>query len=333
MGESRSPQARVGAGDQAFALPDYNELPLEQGVPSAWGLFGTNESLGLLNQLTSSHVQEAARTVRRGITYRLDLPLDFFDPPLFGRKKLRQEVEPNAARSALNETWHDFNPQSSSHWDALAHVGFRPGQFYNGCTLDEILVSHRDTIADMGGLGLVARAVLLDLQRTAEQDGVPYDPATAHAFTVQDLERARRAAGVEFRPGDVLLLRTGFVEWYRTASQADRDRAASRELLRACGVEHTEEMAQYLWNTHIAAAASDCPAFEVWPMDHRPEQFPFGCLHQVLLGQLGLAIGELWDLDELAAACAADGDHECMLISVPVRFPSFGSPANAIAIR
>ena len=68
-------------------------------------------------------------------------------------------------------------------------------------------------------------------------------------------------------------------------------------------------------------------------MDHSADAFPFGCLHQVLLGQFGMAIGELWSLEALAEDCARDGVHEFLLTSAPLHANSFGSPANALAIK
>ena len=93
-------------------------------------------------------------------------------------------------------------------------------------------------------------------------------------------------------------------------------------------------MARYLWDTHAAAVASDCPSVEVWPMDHSPGLFPFGSLHKVLLGQFGMAIGELWWLEELADDCASDGVHEFLLTSAPLNTRGgYGSTANALAIK
>jgi hypothetical protein len=67
----------------------------------------------------------------------------------------------------------------------------------------------------------------------------------------------------------------------------------------APGVEHTEEMARYLWDNQIMAVASDTFAVEVWPPAWGDESVPFGFLHRVLIGQFGMALGELWWLDDL----------------------------------
>jgi len=62
-------------------------------------------------------------------------------------------------------------------------------------------------------------------------------------------------------------------------------------------------MAEYLWNSHASAIVSDLPATETWPPDESEASEPFGFLHRLLLGQLGIFIGELWHLQDLADDC------------------------------
>jgi hypothetical protein len=287
-----------------------------------------------MNLITPERSLAATELVRRGAVFSLNAPLDFFDPPLYARPRLRREVEKVLEGWGLDEVLHDFNPQASSHWDALSHISFERDAFYNGATLEDVLERGRDTIDHWARRGIVTRGVLLDLERTAHHAGRPYDPGSSHAFSVQDLEAAREAAGVEFLPGDVIILRTGFIDWYSQQSSSERLRISSPAELTACGLEHTEAMARYLWDRHPAGVVADCPALEVKPVDHSPEHWPFGCLHQILLGQFGMAIGELWWLEQLAADCAQDGVHEFLLTSAPLHSPgSFGSPANALAIK
>ena len=105
--------------------------------------------------------------------------------------------------------------------------------------------------------------MLLDLQRSLNADGRAYRPGSGAAFSVADLERARERSRVAYSPGCVVLLRTGFLGWY--CSQPWRTRARIARGLRAPGVEHTEKMARYLWDSGAMAVASDTFAVEVWP--------------------------------------------------------------------
>ena len=70
------------------------------------------------------------------------------------------------------------------------------------------------------------------------------------------------------------------------------------------------------------------------PADQGSQAHPFGFLHNMLIGQFGMALGELWWLSDLAADCAADGVYEMFAVSAPMNAPGgIGSPANAVAIK
>jgi kynurenine formamidase len=327
-------------------LPRYDELPVaDRGGRSGWGLFGPDDSVGLLNQQTPESVLAATKLVRRGAVFPLDAALDGVDPPLIPRRgKPRHALIypqapmlgpgpfPGPALSGLDDVYDNFNPQTSSQWDSLAHAAYSPGVFYNGATENDVLAGRRNTIDYWARQGIVARAVVLDLARVLPAAGREYRPPLGTAFTPADLELAREVAGVSYSPGCVVLLHTGFLGWYQEQPYADR--ADFVQNLRAPGVEHTEEMARYLWDSGLMAIASDTFSVEVWPPDRRPEAFPFGFLHRVLIGQFGMALGELWQLGDLAADCADDGVYECLLTSAPLNGRGgIASPPNALAIK
>jgi hypothetical protein len=93
-------------------------------------------------------------------------------------------------------------------------------------------------------------------------------------------------------------------------------------------------MLEYLWDSRISAVASDNPSVELLPVDLSDEAWPYGFLHRCLIGQLGMALGELWWLHDLAQACRADGRYTCFLASAPLNTPGgISSPPNALAIR
>jgi hypothetical protein len=313
-------------------LPKYDDLPLAlRGGRSAWGIFGADDSIGMLNTLTPSVTLAASRLIETGNVISLDLPLDFFDPPLFNRTalKINKKVSPDG--QSLDETYENYNPQSSSQWDALGHVAYDTDNFYNGATLKDVLEENRNTIDHWAAKGIATRGVLLDVERLLRAEGHVYDPGSAYAFTVDELERARKRANLEFRQGDVVLIRTGFIEWYKSQPVSVRERISDRNKMEgACGVEHTEDMARYIWNTGAIGIASDCPALEVWPMDRSNA---FGRLHGLILGQFGMGIGELWALDRLGDWCEANGRSEFFMTSAPLHARSgVGSPPNALAI-
>ncbi len=65
-----------------------------------------------------------------------------------------------------------------------------------------------------------------------------------------------------------------------------------------------------------------------------PEAAADTMLHFSLLGLLGLPIGELFELDGLAADCAADGRYAFLFTSAPLNLAAgVATPPNALAIK
>jgi|SRR3569833_1076842 len=77
------------------------------------------------------------------------------------------------------------------------------------------------------------------------------------------------------------------------------------------GVEQTDELLGWLW-AHVAAVAGDQPTFEAWPCARKDWS-----LHEVLLSGWGCPIGELFDLEALAAHCAAIKRWSFFVVSEP----------------
>jgi hypothetical protein len=109
--------------------------------------------------------------------------------------------------------------------------------------------------------GLAGRGVLVDYASYARRHGIEIDHFSGHAITLKDLLAAATEQGVEFRTGDVLFLRTGYVAAYKGLDSDGRERVASvREW---CGLGQCRETTEWLWERQFAAVASDSPGFEV----------------------------------------------------------------------
>ena len=175
-------------------LPDYADLPAApDGGRSAWGLFGTEDNLGLVNLMTPQRIAAAARLVRRGQVFCLDMPLGSVNPALaMFRGAPRHRVLHVPGTAGFDDVYDNFYPQASSQWDSLAHVGYAPDQMYNGATEEEVLAGTRNTIDHWARHGVAGRAVLLDVERAMQEAGRPYDPGDSSAIGVADLELARR---------------------------------------------------------------------------------------------------------------------------------------------
>jgi kynurenine formamidase len=315
-------------------LPSYRELPVKPGAPagSAWGLFGDDDQLGTLNLLTPERVAAAARLVRKGAVFPLNLPVNQPDPPLFGRGAVRQVfLEREFSR---DDYLDNFYPQATSQWDSLRHILHPREGFYNGTSREEVVAGGgRLGIENMARRGIAGRGVLLDVARYLEGAGQPIDCTVATVIDRSALDGCRAAQGVDVRTGDILLVRTGWLRWYTSVAMPEQKRAISGDAmtnLRAPGIGPDEEMAKYLWDLHIAAVAADNPALEPWPPG--PERQGF--MHFRLIPLLGMPIGELWWLDDLADDCATDGVCESFFTSAPLNVPGgVGSPPNALAIK
>jgi kynurenine formamidase len=266
----------------------------------------------------------------------MDLP----DPPLYRRAPLHHEVRHDPASTSQDDLLLTWNPQSSSQWDGFRHVRRAGHGFFGGIADADHGVGH------WGARGIAARAVLVDVARWRASVGRPLIHDTPDPIDPDDLLAALRAQGSTVLPGDVLLVRTGFLAWYRTLDRETQVAIADPDRLRSPGLRPVEASARLLWDLGLAAVAADNPALEVWPIGAlldpaevaairaQPEREPEMQLHTRVLTMLGMPIGELWDLDPLADRCAADGRYSCLLASAPLRLPGgVASPANAIVIR
>jgi kynurenine formamidase len=315
-------------------LPNFDELPrTSEGVPSGWGVFGAEDNIGLVNLLTPERVLSASRLIKGGAVFSLNVPIDAFTPPIAIRRgSPRHTILHRSGALFFDDLVDNFYLQASSQWDSLAHAGYGPDAFYNGATEAQILAGKRNTIDHWARLGICGRAVLLDMVRARENAGRPYDPGTSTGFDVADLELAREQAGVDLQPGDIVLLYTGYIEWYQRQPEDIRLEIPGHTT--TAGLAHTEEVCRYLWNHHIAAIAGDNFAVEVWPPDRGPGSDQFGSLHRILIGQFGMALGELFWLKDLADDCARDGVYEFFFAASPLNVPGgIGSTANALAIK
>lgn len=312
-------------------LPAFAELPIKPDDPphSAWGVFGDDDQIGTLNLLTPERVAAAARLVRQGQVFALNWELELPHPPLFNRAVLQHTIN-RRRRNVFDDVYDNFNTQSSSQWDGLRHYGHRLHGFYNGVTEEQITGGISNGIEQWARRGIAGRGVLIDFQRYAAQNAIPFTPGARYGITAEQLQAAADWQGVRFQTGDILLLRTGWIEWYGSLSEAERAQLAQPGALQVGGMEQNEDSLRFLWDNHFAAIATDNPDFEAYPPAD-PEE---GLMHGTIIGLWGMPIGEMFQLDALAAACAADRRYEFFLTSAPLnKLGGVASPPNALAIR
>jgi Putative cyclase len=309
-------------------LPSYDELPEVPGLGlrHAWDVFGDDDVLGSINLVTPARVARAAASVTTGELVSLDLPLNLPNPPLFGRKPYEHTVIA-LNRNEMDDHLDNFHPQGSTQWDALNHVRCREHGFWGGRTQDPTVGPNGLGIHHWAEHGIAGRGVLVDVAGWREREGRPLPPFEPESITVADLEATLASERVVPEVGDIWCIRTGWVGAYRDLDHDARVAYALDPTF--AGLHAGEDMARFLWNAHPAALVCDNPAVEVVPGDAS-----VGSLHRRLLPTLGLALGEMFDLEKLAARCQADGRFTFFFVAAPINVPdALGSPGNAVAIR
>jgi len=201
---------------------------------------------------------------------------------------------------------------SGTHIDALCHQACDLTLF-GGVRVDEVERSDGYTAHGAETMRpLLGRGVLLDVAGWQKVDALPLN----YAITAEDLDGCARAEGVAVKPGDVLLVRTGYgTRWADEATY-----------LNAAGVSTSGNV--WAADKRVAAVGADNMAWDsMHERDPRTNMMLFGHVH--LLVKHGIHIIENLNLEELAAA----GHREFCFVGVPLKFRgATGSPIRPLAL-
>ena len=292
---------------------------------SNWGRWGADDERGTVNLITPEHIVAASALVRRGAIFDLGIPFDGKGPQTgLGRINPVRLMSETGDQQDLPGAFHFaddyvFMPlQAASQWDGLAHV-YYDEQMYNGFPASDIGPKGAlHCSIDKQAKGIVGRGVLLDIARLRGVDWLQ----AGEVITPDDLDAAVARQGVTVGAGDILLVRTGWRTKFVTERDAKAFMSGEPGLGLAC--------CQWLHDRDVAAVASDNWAVEVLP----GESDELLQVHMVLIRDMGMTLGEILDLDELAADCADDGVWEFLLAAPPIKFTrAVGSPINPLAIK
>jgi kynurenine formamidase len=324
-----------------------------------WGEFGDDDQRGRMNLMTAARRLEAVREVRAGLVFCLSLPLELpggnllnahRKAPVFHPVTRNGHVAFNLAQEVFDERLNDVTSdeavmlysQYSTHWDGFAHKGslfdadgdgVAEKVFYNGHRIVD-----RDGQGTQGPLGAVAlsvarmaetgvqgRGVLIDLRHHLGDERVEVDYAL--------LQRIIKDDAVEVRPGDIVCLHTGLGQLI-----VDANGRLEESIRTACPVlkGNDPRLLQWITDSGLVAIAADNLAVErsstlgVDPaMCHRGPSLP---LHEHCLFKLGVHLGELWYLTELAGWLRKERRSGFMLTAPPLRLHgAAGSPVTPVA--
>jgi kynurenine formamidase len=318
------------------SIPKFADLPTlgDTGQRSAWGVFGDRDELGTVNFLTPERVRRASALIRTGKVINLSLPLNFPITLYDGEARRGYEHHIEITRGGRDDYLDRFAMQGSTQWDSLRHIRYRGFGYYGGRQDQDLDGKGELGIEHWARHGIVGRGILLDAAGYMAKRGTPLVPNRKLPIDGAMLEEIARDEKLNLESGDILLLRTGWLTWFKTLDTAAREKMKGTLHpdpggLGCPGLDAHQTTAGWMWDHQVSALAADNPAVEALPVDPA-----VGFQHQRLIALQGMPLGELWDLDELSEECARDGVYEFMLASAPLYVPGgVGSPANAYAIK
>jgi kynurenine formamidase len=300
---------------------------------SNWGRWGPEDQLGTLNLVTAQDVIDAGQLIRKGKTFALGLPLDQkIQSGLFGGRwnPIHTMLATGTDAAAGNQDVGAYLRyaddaismpcQASTQWDALAHI-FLDDKMWNGypATLVDAKGARKNGVENYRDK-CVGRGVLLDVALWKGMETLP----VGYPITNDDLDGCAAAQGVEVRRGDFVIVRTGHQE--ACLASGDWTGYAGGD---APGLAF--ETAYWLREKDVAAICADTWGCEVRPNETDEANQPW---HWVMIPAIGIAMGEIYYLKELAADCADDGVYEFFFCAPPLNLPGgCGSPVNPQAIK
>jgi len=336
---------------------------------SNWGEFGPDDQLGRINLLTPERVVEAVKEVKTGKTFCLSLPLDLpggrilnprrFPPQLYATARERTGLsnynfpvgsEVEGMTDVVSDDAVLMCLQYSTQWDSFAHVGSQFDAngdgvpevvYYNGWSgLEHLLAPTEDPEADplqrfpgvrakalgietMAEASCQGRGVMIDLRRHLGDDRTVVDWKT--------LDGIMRADGITVEEGDMVCLHTGFAaKLMEMAGKPDPE-----VLHGACATLDggDKDIQAWIRDSGLSVLIGDNYAVEELPNPRSKQGTPpMMPLHELCLFKLGIHLGEMFWLTELAEWLAENGRHRFLMTAPPLRLPgAVGSPATPVA--
>lgn len=296
-----------------------------------WGRWGPEDQRGTLNHIGPEALLAATASVREGKLFNLGLNFDK-DGPQPGGGRFNPKVYVTDLFTPLNPAYPNvvysddvvhMPLQAATQWDALGHVHY-DGQLYNGCDAHKTLTEKgaaKMGIEHLATPGIMSRGVLLDIAKLKGVQRLPTD----YGITVDDLNAACAAQGVTMQKGDIVLVRTGHIQVFTH----DKNRTGFMGM--QPGV--TYECAEWVHDHSLAAVCADNMAVEILHPEGMGSAMPLA-FHMLALRDMGCPLGEMFNLDALAADCAQDGRYTFLLAAPPLAVTNgFGSPVNPLALK
>jgi kynurenine formamidase len=296
-----------------------------------WDRWPRDDGLGALNLVDAGKRLEASAAIRSGAAFSLGFELQPELPQPAGSGRLNPqhvmtELPGDAPPGSDGPVFADdmllMAVHAATHWDALSHC-FHGGQMYGGIPAGEVTAAgaRRNDIVPVARR-LVTRGVLADV---AAHRGVEVLPP-GEGIGADELQDVLDAQGVEVRPGDALLVRTGLLGATVASGRWTEFAQCGPNLPDTPGIAVTA--LPLLHELGVCAIAADNWAVE--QLTGGPPAFP---VHELALVYMGMILGENFELDALAAACAAAGRYEFFFAAAPLPIRGgVGGPVNPMVV-
>jgi kynurenine formamidase len=302
-----------------------------------WGRWGAEDQVGTLNLTRPEDIVAAARLVQKGKVMSLALAYDSKGPqggktnyPALGRFNpihVMTRTGTDAYSGVLDHRKIRASDdilimplQCGTQWDGLGHI-FYGDQMWNGYDCRTVSSAGAEKCGiEQTREKMVGRGVLLDIARMLGVEHLP----DGFAITNDLLDRAERHCRVAVRRGDFLLVRTGQMEAKMAARDWDGYSGGD-----APGLAF--ETLDWLQAKQVAAIATDTWGVEVRPNQTDEATQPW---HWIAIPIMGLTLGEIFYLAELANDCAEDKRYEFMFVAPALPITgAVASPVNPLAIK
>ena len=261
--------------------------------------YGADDRLGAGNELTAQRTLEALRIPTTGRVIEL-AQVTTTATPVIPPRRFEQSILAHES-SESPDTWQGSNGFTAlqehvvtsfhvgCHLDGLGHVGIR-GRYYNGLRHAEVYAT--GGLTELGIENVrpwLCRGVLLDAAAVAGTERLP----AGHEITAAALSSAAARGGVTVRPGDAVIVHTG---WSALSAVDPAGYAAAEPGIGRSG-------ADWLTERRVSLVGLDNWGCDVYP---NPDPELFFPAHQQLLTQAGTYILENIKTAELVASGAVE---------------------------
>jgi kynurenine formamidase len=291
--------------------------------------WGSADEIGALNRITPESILNVVKRVKSGKTYDLSVEYYVGMPSYYFLGQPRYQIwnvhtpqgtivdDPNGLGKEKNSLISysgsaiSMYAHTGTHIDALSHFGLK-GKIYNGFATEEHLGDrgwHKAGVENYPPI--IARGVLLDVARYKGVEVLP----ESYGISVEDLRQTAKAQGIRFESGDVVVVRTGRMQWFKEPE---------RYMHNTPGL--TRESADFLAEQGAVVIGVDNISTDVWPSKEKDNWIP---VHSSMLSIKGVPIMQNVYLEELAA----DKVYQFAWFGAPLKLRGAdGAPMRPVAL-